>query len=395
MNKIHSIFLAVAAGLLMVSCGSDGEDVGAEEISLSPDVIEAKAAMASHIINVTSNTKWTVALQGENNEDVYWATLDRSAGHDNSSVTIRVNENKYKNTRSAKVVFKTAGGKEISASLNQLGSNTGTDTPTEISVRMGSYNLRMSNLDTDDNDNKWSVRKDRLKESIIKCDFDVFGIQEVSSEMQTWLNTEFGATYTLLYFSPYSQNGNGNKAQGIAVRKSAFSTSDWHFFWASTTPETMSTTDVGTQGNFNRGGCCCVVTHKETGIKFFFMNNHACLNSEPNATFASVYIDQEKKFNPLGLPSFYVGDMNARPEYAATTTYKTYWKDSYETAKKKTGASASYNGFANTSGKYRIDYIFHRGEGIIVEDFCIDNTLYGGKYASDHFPLIANIKITK
>ena len=74
---------------------------------------------------------------------------------------------------------------------------------------------------------------------------------------------------------------------------------------------------------------------------------------------------------------------------------KTYWKDSYDTAQKKSGASGSYNGFNSVSGKYRIDFIYHRGGGIVVEDFTISNKLYDGKYASDHFPVIVNCKISK
>ena len=127
------------------------------------------------------------------------------------------------------------------------------------------------------------------------------------------------------------------------------------------------------------------------------MNSRAgrSLNSEPNAAYAGVYIDQEKRFNAGGLPSFFVGDMNARPEYAATATYKTYWKDSYDTAEKKSGASGSYNGYSSISGKYRIDYVYYKGSGIIGKDLTISNKLYDGKYASDHFPVIVNCKISK
>lgn len=391
LKRIPIMVLSLLAGVLAGSCREEKPE---EFISVTPESVEASSELASYKIGVSSNCDWTVKTEGESGEEVFWLIPSQLSGHGDASVTIRVNENIYQRPRKASVVFTTAGGKRAAAILTQAGDESGQAGPGEVNLCLGTYNLRMHNLDTDVA-NKWSVRKERLRQSIQDCGFDVFGIQEVSTEMQAWLDKEFKDTYTFRYFSPYSQGGTGNKAQGIACRTSAFTMSDWHFFWASDTPDSMSANDTGASGSFSRGGCCCVLTHKQSGARFFFMNTHACLNSEPNAAYASVYIDQEKRFNPGGLPSFFVGDMNARPEYAATATYKTYWKDSYETALQKSGASGSFNGFASVSGKYRIDYVYHRGNGIAVSDLCISNKLYDGKYASDHFPVIVNCKISQ
>ena len=390
-KRIFILVLLIAAGVLAGSCRE--KENPEENISVSPSSIEASSDLASYKVEVSANCNWTVSTEGENGEEAFWLTPDRTSGHDNATVTIRVTENKYVDARTASVAFSTAGGKRAVVTIRQNGNDSGQSSG-KTAVRLGSYNLRMHNLDTD-GDNKWDVRKDRLKQSIEDCDFDVFGIQEVSSTMQTWLKSEFGSRYTFFFFSPYSQGGSGDRAQGICVRSSAFSMSEQHFFWASDTPDNMSTNDTGSSGSFSRGGCCCVVTHKQSGVKFFFMNNHGCLNSEPNAAYAGVYIEQEKRFNPAGLPSFFVGDMNARPEYKATETYRSYWKDSYDTALKRSGASGSFNGYSSMSGKYRIDFVYHRGGGIVVDELTISNKLYDGKYASDHFPVIANCTISK
>lgn len=71
-----------------------------------------------------------------------------------------------------------------------------------------------------------------------------------------------------------------------------------------------------------------------------------------------------------------------------------WWSDSYETAAKKSGATMSYNAFNSPTGKYRIDYIYHRGN-IQVKEFCINNKLYDNLYPSDHFPLWADITISR
>lgn len=79
-----------------------------------------------------------------------------------------------------------------------------------VEFRLGSYNLRMGHLDTDE-DNKWSVRRPRLMESIRRQAFDVAGLQEVNSLMQSDLEEEFGGIYNFWFFSPYSQDGVGGQ----------------------------------------------------------------------------------------------------------------------------------------------------------------------------------------
>lgn len=389
LKKILSFSLV--AGVLLGSC--QGNDPVAEDILVSPEYIDAQAQMGSYKIQVTSNAKWSVSVEN----DLPWVTLDRSSGHDNASMTVRVNDNKYKDPRRASIVFKTAGGLTASVSLVQTGDDSGEETPDANTLRLGSYNLRMSGLDTDGN-NVWDLRKERLRQSILDCDFDVFGIQEVSSVTQAWLDSELASKYTFKYFSPYAQTGKGDKAQGIGYRKDAFTLSDWHFFWASDTPDTMTYNDMGDNGNFKRGGCCCILTHKATGIKLFFMNNHGCLNGESNKASAPHYVTQEKRFNPSGLPSFFVGDMNASESTDPASVYMiytAYWQDPYKLldSSEREGCFGTYNGFSAPNGKSRIDFVFFRGEGVTPKHYRCNNTLYGGLYPSDHFPIWAEYEI--
>ena len=394
MRRLGKISLVLLAGALLFGSCREKETVR-EELSVSPASIEAGVALKSYKISVLSNAAWTVAVEGS----AAWLTLDRASGHDDATVTVRVLENPYKDQRVASILFKTAGGKEARVTLTQEGKEGGGEAPEENVLRLGTYNLRMSNLDKE-GDNVWSLRKNRLKQSLIACDFDVFGIQEVSSETQTWLNAELKDYYTFRYFSPYAQNGTGDRAQGIGYRKDAFTLTDWHFFWAWNTPDTMGNNDTGDQGTFKRGSCCCILTHKATGIKLFFMNNHGCLNAASNKQNAHVYVEQEPRFNPDGLPSFFVGDMNLRESTEAGSPYMTftaYWTDPYKvlSATERTGCAGSYNAYANPTGKSRIDYVFYRGEGITPKLYHCDNTLYGGLYASDHFPVWVEYAIEK
>ena len=78
-------------------------------------------------------------------------------------------------------------------------------------------------------------------------------------------------------------------------------------------------------------------------------------------------------------------------------TYTSYWKDSYTVldVSRRNGCAGTYNGYSYPSGKSRIDFVFFRGERVEPQSYTCSNQLYGGLYASDHFPLWVDMKIKK
>lgn len=244
----------------------------------------------------------------------------------------------------------------------------------------------MEHLDTG-RDNRWEVRKPRLLASIRDAGFDAAGLQEVNSRMQRELAEELGDEYSFWFFSPYSQSGEGDKAHGIMFRKSLFEILERRFFWISDTPDVCSLADVGPNGNYRRGGCCAVLRHRASGDRLFLMCTHACYNKAPNARYASLYRRMEERFNPEALPSFFVGDMNTTPGTPASMSFREYWSDAYDLAPSRHGPVGTYSGYKYTSGGDRIDFIYCRGEGVGVESYSCDNSMYSGKFASDHFPV--------
>lgn len=371
--------------LFIASCSKDSG--GENRLSVSPSALEVSAELNTATVKVESNCSWTAEV---NDDAAAYVVLSRTKGSGDSDVNIRIMKNPYNQERTASVTFKAAGCPESVVTVRQAASQDGQDMQS-AEFRIGTYNIRMSNLDKDEA-NVWSARKPRLMRSIKDNAFDIFGVQEASTQAQADLKTEFGKDYTVNFFSPYWQSGKGDKAMGILFRTSKFSMGDWHWFWASDTPDVCSQNDTGDKGNFNRGGCCAIFTHKETGLKFFLICTHACLNAEPNAKYAKVYIDIEKKYNSDGLPSFFVGDFNAVPSAAATATYRTWWNDAYLSTDVRDGAANTYNGWSNQNGKTRIDYIYFRNNVKIGSYHC-NNTLYDELYASDHFPVSADVKI--
>jgi len=263
-----------------------------------------------------------------------------------------------------------------------------------LEVRVGSYNIRMSGMDKTSPDNNWSVRKNRLWTSIENCGFDVFGLQEVSSEAQADLKERFSDAYGMYFFSPYAEDGNGDKAQGVMYRKDVFDLTEVHNFWIGPDPYVMSRSDVGNKGNYNRGGFCGILTHKITGLRLFFMNTHGSLNEEAKVQYAGVFEQVEKRYNPDGLPSVFVGDFNVKPDHQMYEVITGYWSDSFTDASVRKGSANTFNAWRHPDGDRRIDFIFYRS-GAEPVVYCCDNTLYEGLYPSDHFPLYTDFIIRR
>ncbi len=271
-----------------------------------------------------------------------------------------------------------------------------------ITVRVGSFNIRSSAMDKNTGD-AWSSRKTKVRTSIQNNKYDFFGVQEVMSDQQTYLKNNL-TTYTFKFFSPYAQNGSGDRAQGLAYNKNLYTLSDWHYFWVSNTPDKMTTNDSSTSNGetttYSRGGCCGILTHKSTGIKIFVMVTHGLLDDVRREQFAYVYEDMEKKYNPNGYPSFFVGDMNTTPDTGTAATTKLHWYDAYITLSaigKATGPYGTFNGFdeaRDMNAAKRIDYIYYRGECTPLKYVC-DNAKISSLYPSDHLPVYADFKIMK
>lgn len=385
--------LILSSVLMLSSCGGDSVGTVNDEIAVSPLSIELPSQAGSGSVEVTANCSWTAEVSGVDGADASWIVLAKSKGTGNATVTFRTFENKYNAERKVSFVFRTEGGETATVSVIQAAASNGENLDS-FDVRVGSYNIRMSVEDKDHETRNWAVRQGFLWSSMDICDFDVVGLQEVSTEQQGDLKEKWSSEYGFYFFSPYSQSGSGDKAQGLMYRSNIFTLSDTHFFWLGPDPDKMSTSDVGTNGKFNRGGFCGVLTHKATGMKIFFMNTHGALSEEAKTGYARVFETIEKRYNTDELPSFLVGDMNAVSTHEMMTTICGYWKDSYVEAGTRNGIANTFNSYTSPNGVRRIDYVLYRNAAA-PSLYCCDNTLYNGLYASDHFPVYADFTISK
>lgn len=274
----------------------------------------------------------------------------------------------------------------------------------EDPVRIGTYNLRRAKLDAGSPVNDWTLREPRLLRSFLACDMDICGVQEVDAAEQGSIPAALqrqGLSYESHFFNPYSEDGTGSKAHGLLWKKDRFTlVGEPHHFWLSDPPEKRQYNDTvpSLKKNFIRGGFCLTLQEKG-GQKIFVMVTHAPLNKEMHARNARIFLEMEKKYNPQGLPSFFLGDFNANGADACSAVYRTWWTDAYHAfdahPSARKGPDGSFNAWRMTSppAGRRIDFVYYRGKGITPLDYVCNNQLYDGGYPSDHFPVYVDFSI--
>ena len=282
----------------------------------------------------------------------------------------------------------------------RVAGNAGPKRQSSMDIRVGSYNLWRSDLGK--GEYAWDLRKEKLARAIACIDFDIFGIQEVDTTIQRELPAlveAAGGDYEWFVVSPYSVDGKGSKAQGIVYRKSRFEMIVNHRFWLSPTPDEMSS--GWDEMKFKRGACCAVFRDKVSGMKFFFMMSHMPLGHEANANSAPIILEREKRYNPDGLPSFFVGDLNTREDRPSSQLFRTWWNDAFLALPSgmKTGSAGTFNSHGQNAGKMdtapRIDFIYYRGKGIEPLHYTCDNRTDGGIFPSDHCPVYVDFRVTE
>ncbi len=274
----------------------------------------------------------------------------------------------------------------------------GTDPePDAQTMKLGSYNLWISNKGT--GDYIWTSRRAVLAKSIVDNGFDIFGFQEANATIQTELPVlveAAGGNYEWWFVGRDTQDGKTGEALGIAYDPDRFELSEKNFFWLSETPDQVS---YGwDETGYHRIAACAMVKDKLHKRKFFMMVTHGPLSDNARAAAATLLVEREEMYNPEGIPSILVGDMNATPTDAATVTLSAYWDDAYTAtpAAYVFGPMGTFNSHSTSTdlsaAKNRIDYIYVRGD-IELKSYRVDNTVYNGIYPSDHCPVISQMNV--
>ncbi|MBC7934306.1 MAG: endonuclease/exonuclease/phosphatase family protein [Rhizobacter sp.] len=254
-----------------------------------------------------------------------------------------------------------------------------------------SFNIRLDVAS--DGENRWDARKDKVAGLINYYEPDFVGGQEVQHHQLTYLlNTLNGYTSIGVGRDDGKQEG---EYSCIFYKKDKYKLISQSTFWLSPTPDSVS---FGWNAACRRVCTYGLFQSNKTKQFVWIFNTHFDHISElARAESAKLIIKKIKEVNTKSYPVILSGDFNSKPVDAPAQYMLANMHSSRNISQQVYGAADTWNGFKfNKKPDGCIDYIFvSQNNKLSVTKFATITDSYDMKYPSDHFPIMATIKINK
>lgn len=256
--------------------------------------------------------------------------------------------------------------------------------PQGSSVTMMSCNVRcLGPLDL--GKRSWFYRAELLMADIASQAPGIIGFQEATQWQYDYLVDTFPQ-----YDSVITYRENSIIAEGCPIfyHRELYTLVDKGSFWLSETPEVMSK-DWGAA--HYRICSYVILTEKATGKSFVVFNTHLDhVSDEARIKGIGVVLDKIAQFG--GLPAVIMGDFNAKE---GSKTYKSVTEHFLDAryAATDTVDTYTYQGWGDIENARRIDYFMISKEGFTAERYGVLPAVHDGVYASDHCPIVLELKL--
>lgn len=254
-------------------------------------------------------------------------------------------------------------------------------------INVMTFNIR---LDTpNDGLNQWNYRKDKVADLHFFYDVDICGMQEV-------LYSQIKDLSELLPGWAYAGKGRddgetGGEFSPVFYKKDKFEHLLSNTFWLSTNPEIPG---KSWDAAINRVVTWVKLRDKSSGKEFFVFNTHFDHIGKEARKESALLLS--KKISQLAgnLPVILTGDFNSTPDDQPYAILNADLSDSRNiTLTPSFGPESTFNGFAQSEFEnMRIDYIFV-SKGIKVLKYATLSHTWGGRFASDHHPVLTQIQL--
>jgi len=255
-------------------------------------------------------------------------------------------------------------------------------------ITVMTYNIRCGFCEDSSSVNNWSNRKYLIAYLIKSHKPDLIGLQEAEMFQVNEL------IEMLDEYDWYGVSREDGKKKGestaILYKKKRFKPLIKNTFWLSETPDRVS---KGWDAALNRTVTVIKFKDKKLKKEFYYANTHfdhigEIARKESSRLIVNLLSKYSKDFSVI-----FSGDLN----YTSTSDgYKIISEklfDSKLIADEESGGNITYTGFGkDIQPDNKIDFIFVNDK-IKVLNHKIDTTLFNGLYPSDHYPVLAVIKI--
>jgi endonuclease/exonuclease/phosphatase family metal-dependent hydrolase len=249
-----------------------------------------------------------------------------------------------------------------------------------------SFNIRYGTAN--DGPDRWEVRRDQLFALLKQQSPDVIGLQEA---LHFQLDEILAALpdYRMVGVGR-SDGGHGGEYAAILYRATRLSVRQSRTFWFSDTPEVVKS---NTWGAALERICTWALFDDQQGTPFYVFNLHLDHISQPAREKSSALLLDRVAARSPALPAIVTGDFNSGEANPVTRAVAKVFRDTFRVVhpnETEVGTANQFK-FGETKGE-KIDYIFvEAGTEVMSAD--IVRTSVGGRYPSDHFPVVARIRL--
>jgi endonuclease/exonuclease/phosphatase family metal-dependent hydrolase len=260
-------------------------------------------------------------------------------------------------------------------------------------LRVMTFNIRYDNAA--DGDNAWPKRRDWVAQVIRDEKVDLLGVQEALGRQIKDLEER------LKDYAWFGAGRDDGKEKGEYVplfyKKERFEVLDKGHFWLSTTPHVPGSKSW--DAAITRMVSWLKLKDKSSGKSLLVANTHFDHRGvEARVKSAELVLENLPKLSG-DLPVILTGDFNSLPTSKTYTVLSgkdavTTWLLSDSRRHSRTepkGPDSTWNGFSRVMPEQQIDFIFTRGLKCEAHEIVLAEK--DGKFASDHLPVVAELKV--
>ena len=249
-----------------------------------------------------------------------------------------------------------------------------------------SFNIRYGTAD--DGPNRWEVRRAPLIDLVRAQNPDVLGVQEA---LHFQLDEMLAALpdYRMVGVGR-TDGGQGGEYSAILYRASRLVVRRTGTFWFSDTPDVVAS---NTWGNAIERICTWALIDDKQGRSFFVYNLHLDHVSQPSRERSvALLLDRISARTPPA-PVIVTGDFNTGERNPATLAMLGAFRDSFRVVHPTATEVGTANQFTlGHTGGEKIDYVLVQPETAVLSAEIV-RTAVDGRYPSDHFPVVARIRL--
>jgi len=254
-------------------------------------------------------------------------------------------------------------------------------------IRVMTFNIRTATIL--DLWNHWAFRKGSVIDSMANNAPDIIGVQEAKSSQVRDIQK---ALPQYCNYAVGRMNGRDRgETNAVFYRKDRFILQDSGTFWFSDTPDKPGSSDWG---NIYPRLCTWVyLVERNTGQGFYVYNMHLDVFSQNSRERSTELLARKVEMRKTSDPFILMGDFNMKEENPAMSHLSSLGCRgagcSPHSTQQNVGTRRAFLGLGTSP---RIDHI-RLSDGLSDVEVRVDKRQVHGRYPSDHYPLIATIRL--